>query len=59
MLNDREAEANSPQNLEEESPAGYIKVDSPFRAEEESPTMLTTTEAINFNHFKTDLYYLF
>ena len=32
---------------------------SHFTAEEESPTMSTTAEALNFNHFKTDLHYLF
>ena len=32
--------------------------DSPFRAEE-SPTMLTAPEALNFNHFKTNLHDLF
>ena len=89
MLTGTEADAKSPQNPEEESPAGNPDAgvpsqnrggvtnsadchrslrrshqqetpmqDSPFTAEE-SLTMLTTTEALNFNHFKTNLHYLF
>ena len=33
-------------------------LDCPYRLEK-SPTMPTAIEALNFNHFKTDLHYLF
>ena len=57
MLTTVEAEADYPQNPEG-TPAGNPYAGLPFRAEE-SPTMLTAAEALNFNHFKTNLHYLF
>ena len=53
-----EAEADSPWNPEDHQQETLMP-DSPYRPEEESPTLLTAAEALNFNHFKANLHYIF
>ena len=55
MLTSREANANSPQNPEEESPTGNPNAKLPFQSR---GVTKYATEALNFNHFKTNLHYI-